>query len=78
MVTDDSNARSPGGKPTIQSIEPATVTVQPDFDVGGVSLEIADQDGAGFKTLFDLNDALDATMKLIGAVHRLRRLGETS
>jgi hypothetical protein len=57
---------------SVAYIEPANVTVRPDFDVNGVELEIADQEGIGFKTLFDREDALDIAVRIIGAVEKLR------
>jgi hypothetical protein len=63
---------------SIVYIEPANVTVRPDFDVNGVELEIADQEGVGFKTLFDREDALDIAVRIIGAVAQLRGEGSAS
>jgi hypothetical protein len=48
------------------------VSVQPDHDVGGVTLEVTDRDGAGFKTVLDQLVAIDCAMRLIGSVARLR------
>jgi hypothetical protein len=63
---------------SVAYIEPANVTVRPDFDVNGVELEIADQEGIGFKTLFDREDALDIAVRIIGAVAQLRGNGGAS
>jgi hypothetical protein len=59
-------------------IEPANVTVRPDFDVNGVEVEMADQEGVGFKTLFYREDALDVAVRIIGAVEKLRGDGRAS
>ena len=39
-------------------------------------LEITDPQGHGFAILLGLGQAIDATARLIGSIHRLRRLGE--
>lgn len=78
MATDDSNARDPGGKPTIRMIEPASVSVTPDFDVGGVALEVVDSAGHGFGTVLDQLVALDVVLRIGGAIARLRGYGEPS
>jgi hypothetical protein len=57
---------------TIADIEPATIVVAPDHDVGGVTLEVTDRDGAGFRTVLDQRVAIDCAMRLIGSVARLR------
>jgi hypothetical protein len=63
---------------SVACIEHTAVTVRPDFDVNGVELEIADQEGIGFKTLFDREDALDIAVRIIGAVAQLRGDGGAS
>jgi hypothetical protein len=63
---------------SVAYIEPANVKVRPDFDVNGVEVEIADQEGVGFKTLFDREDALDIAVRIIGAVEKLRGDGSAS
>jgi hypothetical protein len=63
---------SGGGGNPITEIEPASVTVAPDFDVGGVQFEVVDRTGAGFRTIFDQAVALDIAMRTIGAIARLR------
>jgi hypothetical protein len=67
-----------GGNPSITSIERHTVDVRPDFDVGGVALEVVDSDGKGFGTVLDQSVALDVTLRLVGAVARLRGYGDAS
>jgi hypothetical protein len=58
--------------PTIAEVEPHSVSVQPDYDLGGVVLEVTDQAGAGFKTIFDQLVALDVAVRIAGAIARLR------
>jgi hypothetical protein len=60
---------------TIAEIEPHSVSVQPDHDVGGVVLEVTDQAGAGYRTILDQLVAIDCAMRLIGSVARLRGWG---
>lgn len=74
MATDDSNARNPGGNPgnPITDIEPASVDVRPDYGVGGVTFEVVDRTGDGFRTVFDQAVALDVAMRIVGSLARLR------
>ena len=57
-------------------IEPFVVGVGADFDVGGVMLEVLDRDGNGFRTVLPELVALDAVLKVMGAIARLRGYGE--
>jgi hypothetical protein len=75
MATDQSSGRNPSRNPSVTSIEPATVTVAPDFDTGGVSLEVVDRAGRGFATVLDQAVAIDVTLRIVGAIGRLRGYG---
>lgn len=72
MATDQGSDASASRNPGITEIEPHNVQVQPDHDVGGVTLEVADQAGNGFRTILDQLAALEVALRIIGAVARLR------
>jgi hypothetical protein len=70
---------TPGGAsgqpPSITEIAPDVVTIGPDYGVGGIAFEVFDSSAnAGFRTILDPGDALDAALRLLGAVLRLHRL----
>jgi hypothetical protein len=46
--------------------------VAANLNYGGVSVEVVDSVGDGFRTLLDPHVALDAAMRLVAAVMRLR------
>jgi hypothetical protein len=75
MATDESSGRT-APNPDITSIEPSNVTVWADMDTGGVSLEVVDRTGRGFATVLDQAVAIDVTLRIVGAVARLRGYGE--
>jgi hypothetical protein len=51
------------------------ITIGPDHNTGGVAFEVYDATAnAGFRTLLDVGDALDAAMRMVAACIRLRRL----
>jgi hypothetical protein len=75
MATDQSSGRTPPRNPSIASIEPHQVEVRPDYDVGGVALEVVDRTGRGFATVLDQAVAIDVTLRIVGAVARLRGYG---
>ena len=64
-----------GNPPTITEIAPDVITIGPDYRTGGIAFELYDASAnVGFRTIFDVGDALDAAMRMIGAAMRLRRL----
>jgi hypothetical protein len=66
---------SSGNPPSITEIAPDVVTIGPDYTVGGVAFEVFDSNAnAGFRTMLDPGDALDAALRLVGSVLRLHRL----
>jgi hypothetical protein len=75
MATPEGSAGDPARNPTITIVEPATVTVAPDFDVAGITLEVVDREGQGFGTVLDQAAAIDVVLRIVGAVARLRRYG---
>ena len=65
--------------PNIIFIEPGIVSVTADYDNHGVGAEIVDAEGAaGVRTLFDVSDALDLSLRLIGAIARIKGFGTSS
>jgi hypothetical protein len=56
----------------IADLEPGTISVQPNYNVGGITLEIVDSAGAGFLTVLDQAAALNLALRLIAAIARLR------
>jgi hypothetical protein len=46
--------------------------VRPDFGVAGVTLEVVDSGGAGFRTIFDQHAAVELVLRITGAIARLR------
>jgi hypothetical protein len=77
MATDDSSGRNPSGNPAITDIEAAHVGVRPEFDLNAVEIEIADQDGAGFRTLVGWQQGMDLALRVVVAVTRLRGIAIT-
>jgi hypothetical protein len=69
MATDESARPDQGDNPLIEA---ATIAIRADHDVNAVELEIADQNGAGFRTLLDALQALDAAARIVTAVARLK------
>jgi hypothetical protein len=63
------------GATMIADVEPVQVEVRADHDTGGVSLEIADRTGSGFRTIFDQAQALDVN-RLLRALIALRNGGK--
>jgi hypothetical protein len=76
MATSTSGAGTPSGNPlSITEIAPDVVTIGPDYNVGGIAFEVFDSNAnAGFRTMLDPGDALDAALRLVGSVLRLHRL----
>jgi hypothetical protein len=76
MAATSSGAGSPpGNPPSITEIAPDVVTIGPDYGVGGVALEVFDSSAnAGFRTILDPGDGLEAALRLVGSVLRLHRL----
>ena len=61
--------------PTIVDVAPDVISIGPDFLVGGVAFELFDLNAnAGFRTILDVGDALDAALRMVGAAIRLRRI----
>ena len=61
--------------PTIVEVAPDVISIGPDFLVGGVAFELFDSNAnAGFRTILDVGDALDAALRMVGAAIRLRRI----
>lgn len=75
MASSETSGAGASRNHSICTIEPATVTVEPDFDTGGITLEIVDRDGRGCGTTLDLLAAVNVALKMNGAVIRLRGLG---
>jgi hypothetical protein len=72
MAPSESSDAPASRNPAITMIEPATVTVASDYDVGGVALEVVDRGGSGFSMILDqLVVVLDVVLKMTGAVARL-------
>jgi len=67
MAANESTASNAPGKPGIIDVEPVGVDVQPEYDANGVRLEVVDRDGAGFRTIFDLDAALSAATRRCGS-----------
>lgn len=68
------SGRSPGS-PTIVELAPDEITIGPDFSTGGVAFEVFDSDAnMAFRTQFDVGEALDAALRIVGAAIRLRRI----
>jgi hypothetical protein len=75
MAAQQSTSGGSPGNPTIIELAPDVVSVAPDFGTGGVQFEVFDSNAnTAFRTLFDVGDALDAALRLVGAAIRLRRL----
>ena len=75
MAGSQSGSSSGPGNPTITELAPDVVSIGPDYGTGGVVFEVYDATAnAGFRTLHDVGDALDAALRLVGAAIRLRRL----
>jgi hypothetical protein len=68
-----SSGGSPGN-PGVVEIEPVHGAVAPDWGRWRVTLEMVDRAGDGFKTIFDVGDALDTALRMVGAVMKLRGL----
>jgi hypothetical protein len=62
--------RNPGNP--IVDVEAVNISVRPDTGLNAVELAVTDATGDGFRTLFGLDQALDAAMRLIGSIARLR------
>jgi hypothetical protein len=61
--------------PIITDVAPDVITIGPDYMTGGVAFELYDATAnVGFRTTFDVGDALDVALRLGGACIRLRRL----
>jgi hypothetical protein len=61
-----------GGNPQIHDVEPDQVEIKADQTVGGVSVEVVDSTGFGFRTILDWPQALDSALRLAGACMKLR------
>ena len=56
-------------------LAPDVVTIAPDYTTSGVAFEVFDSNAnIAFRTLLDPGDALDAALRMVGAVMRLHRL----
>ena len=65
----------PPGNPTIIELAPDVITIGPDYLTGGVAFEVFDSNAnTAFRTQFDVGDALDAALRMVGAAIRLRRI----
>ena len=64
----------PGGSPgnPVIDVEPDTITVSPDWGMGGVVLEIVDSAGSGFRTILDWPKAMDCAIRLAVTVATMR------
>jgi hypothetical protein len=72
MANNDSSGRNPPDNPTITDVEAAHVRVRAEFDLNAIELEVADQDGAGFRTLLGWEQAMEFALRVAVAVTRLR------
>ena len=74
MGCQDPNVPNLSGNPgnPIHDVEPVSVDVRPDFGVAGVTLEVVDSGGAGFRTIFDQHAAVELVLRITGAIARLR------
>ena len=77
MATEDSSGRNPSGNPAISDVEAAHVGVRPEFGLTAVEVEIADQDGAGFRALLSWDQAMEFALRIAVAVIRLRGIAIT-
>jgi hypothetical protein len=77
-ASEGSDAPASRNPNTIQYVEPAQVSVQPDFDTAGVALEVVDSAGHGFGTVLDQTVAVDVAIRVISSVARLRGYGDPS
>ena len=60
------------GNPTITELAPNVVSIGPDYNTGGVVFEVYDATAtAGFKTILDVGDALDARLTPRRGCHTL-------
>jgi hypothetical protein len=71
MVTDDSSAATPCGKPTYTA---ADLSIRHDFANDQVVVELADHDGDGFILRIEPGPALELALRLAAVVARLRRI----
>jgi hypothetical protein len=60
--------------PNLETIEFGALIASVEMDLDAIRLELVDPVGRGCAALLSADQALDATLKLIGAMHRLRRL----
>jgi hypothetical protein len=75
MAISSSGPGSGPGNPTIVELAPDVVTIAPDYTTGGVAFEVFDSNAnTALRTLLDPGDALDAALRMVGAVMRLHRL----
>ena len=75
MASSQSTSGSGPGNPAITELAPDVITIGPDYNTGGVVFEVYDATAnAGFKTILDVGDALDAALRMVAACIRLRRL----
>ena len=75
MASSQSGSGSGPSNPTIIELAPDVVTIGPDYLTGGVAFEVFDSNAnTAFRTQFDVGDALDAALRMVGAAIRLRRL----
>jgi hypothetical protein len=63
------------GNPQIHDIAPDVITIGPDYSVGGDAFEVYDASAnVAFRTMLDVGDALDAALRMVAAVMRLRHI----
>jgi hypothetical protein len=62
--------RNPGNP--IVDVEAVNISVQPDAGLNLVELTVTDATGDGLRTLFSFDQTLNAAMRMIGAIARLR------
>jgi hypothetical protein len=75
MASPTSTPGGSSGNPTIIELAPDVVTIGPDYNTAGVAFEIHDTSADTIvRTQFDIGDALDAALRMVGAAIRLRRI----
>jgi hypothetical protein len=73
MGSDDRSAPAGHHNP-VTDVEATHVGVTLDVALNAVAFEVTDGSGTGFRTLLDLDQALDAALRLVSSVMRLKGL----